>query len=148
MLPHSYRPWALSQRIHNLQWQKAGSNDYDSLTCTCHSWDKLAGRAKRCLQSQCLERGCCVIFCRRNFCLKTLEGYEHKKIKCVVEQHWTCCARSRVVLFSVLLTGIDIWMELTTCSHGSSCFSIPGQVKDFLTRSVHAHSKRFTRTTR
>ena len=34
------KPWALSQTIHNKNDGRLKSNDYESLTCTCYSWDK------------------------------------------------------------------------------------------------------------
>ena len=78
---------------------------------------------------------------------KRLKDTSTKNQKCSGAKLDVLCSLKIGAVFSAL-TGIDIWMELTTCSHGSSCFAIPGQVKDFLNRSVHAHSKRFTRTTR
>ena len=35
-----FKPWALSQTILNKNDGRLKSNDYDSLTCTCYSWDK------------------------------------------------------------------------------------------------------------
>ena len=50
MLPFPFKPWALSHTILSKNDGRLKSNDCDSLTCTCYSWDKWQEGQKQMIQ--------------------------------------------------------------------------------------------------